>query len=124
MPGVRDPATRAAASLQTLSDLTTDMLDAFRANDRGPFLRLDKELETSVGRKERIVGALHQHVRDHMCAGTAAASPRTRVDWVPHSSRVFSGRVGTLITLRSEDNSTKSTSPSCLAKGARQGWGT
>jgi hypothetical protein len=59
--------------LQTLSDLTTAMLDAFRANDRGAFSRLDKELEISVGRKERIVGALRQHVKDHKCAATAAA---------------------------------------------------
>ena len=59
--------------LQTLSDLTKAMLDAFRANDRGAFSRLDKELETSVGRKERIVGALRQHVKDHKCDGTAAA---------------------------------------------------
>ena len=59
--------------LQTLSDLTKAMLDAFRANDRGAFSRLDKELETSVGRKERIVGALRQHIKDHKCAGTEAA---------------------------------------------------
>jgi hypothetical protein len=59
--------------LQTLSDLTKAMLDAFRANDRGAFSRLDKELETSVGRKERIVGALRQHVKDHKCTGTEAA---------------------------------------------------
>jgi hypothetical protein len=59
--------------LQTLSDLTKAMLDAFRANDRGAFSRLDKELETSVGRKERIVGALRQHIKDHKCAGIEAA---------------------------------------------------
>jgi hypothetical protein len=60
-------------TLQTLSDLTTAMLDAFHANDRSAFARLDKELETSVGRKERVVGALRQHVKDHKCAGTEAA---------------------------------------------------
>jgi hypothetical protein len=59
--------------LQTLSDLTKAMLDAFRANDRGAFSRLDKEVETSVGRKERIVGALRQHIKDHKCAGIEAA---------------------------------------------------
>ncbi len=60
-------------TLQTLSDLTTAMLDAFRANDRSAFARLDKELELAVGRKERVVGALRQHIKDHKCAGTEAA---------------------------------------------------
>lgn len=38
------------------------MLDAFPANDRSSFARLDKELETSVGRKERIAGALRPRI--------------------------------------------------------------
>ena len=60
-------------TLQTLSDLTKAMLDAFRVKDRSAFARLDKELETSVGRKERVVGALRQHIKDHKCAGIEAA---------------------------------------------------
>jgi hypothetical protein len=60
-------------TLQTLSDLTKAMLDAFRGNDRNAFARLDKELETTVGRKERVVGALRQHVKDHKCSGMEAA---------------------------------------------------
>ena len=59
-------------TLQALSDLTKSMLDAFRANDRNVFARLDKELETTVGRKERVVGALRQHIKDHQCAGPEA----------------------------------------------------
>jgi hypothetical protein len=59
-------------TLQTLSDLTKAMLDAFRANDRNAFTRLDKELETTVGRKERVVGALRQHIKDHKCIGMDA----------------------------------------------------
>ncbi len=59
--------------LQSLSDLTQAMLDAFRADDRSAFARLDKELETSVGRKERVVGALRQHIKDHKCVGIEAA---------------------------------------------------
>ena len=60
-------------TLQTLSDLTKAMLDAFRGNDRNAFARLDKELETTVGRKERVIGALRQHIKDHKCSGTEAA---------------------------------------------------
>ena len=59
-------------TLQMLSELTKAMLEAFRANDRSAFSRLDKELETSVGRKERIVGALRQHIKEHKCTGTEA----------------------------------------------------
>jgi hypothetical protein len=60
-------------TLQALSDLTKAMLEAFRTKDRGAFVRLDKELEMTVGRKERIVGALRQHIKDHKCAGIEAA---------------------------------------------------
>lgn len=60
-------------TLQALSDLTKAMLEAFHSSDRGAFTRLDKELETTVGRKERIVGALRQHIKDHKCTGVDAA---------------------------------------------------
>jgi hypothetical protein len=56
-------------TLQALSDLTKAMLDAFHAPDRDRFVQLDKELEAMVGRKECIIGALRQHIKDHKCAG-------------------------------------------------------
>lgn len=56
-------------TLQALTDLTRAMLDAFHAPDRDRFSQLDKELEKMVGRKERSIGALRQHVKEHKCAG-------------------------------------------------------
>lgn len=45
------------------------MLDAFHA-EQDCFVRLDKELEAGfVGRKERSIGALRQHVKERKCAG-------------------------------------------------------
>jgi hypothetical protein len=56
-------------TLQALTDLTRAMLDAFHAPDRDRFKQLDRELEMMVGRKERTIGALRQHVKEHKCAG-------------------------------------------------------
>jgi hypothetical protein len=53
--------------LSKLTALTTDQLAAFERNDKELFTRLDKELEMTVGEKERCIGSLRQHVRDHKC---------------------------------------------------------
>jgi hypothetical protein len=55
------------AVLQKLSELTKQQLDLFRNGDQGAFMRLDKELENTVGHKERAVGALRQHAKEHAC---------------------------------------------------------
>jgi len=51
--------------LEQLVDLTTKQLAAFQADNQPLFSRLDRQLENTVGRKERTIGALRQHVRDH-----------------------------------------------------------
>jgi hypothetical protein len=56
-------------TLQTLSDLTRALLDAFHSCERDRFAQLDRELEVIVGRKERTMGALRQHVKEHKCIG-------------------------------------------------------
>jgi hypothetical protein len=53
--------------LSKLTGLTTDQLTAFEKNDKDLFTRLDRELELTVGEKERCIGSLRQHVRDHKC---------------------------------------------------------
>ena len=35
--------------------------------DQNLFMHLDKELELAVGIKERAIGALRQHTKDHKC---------------------------------------------------------
>jgi hypothetical protein len=55
----------AQLTLQTLSDLTRAMLDAFHNCERDRFVQLDKKLEASVGRKERMIRALRHHVKEY-----------------------------------------------------------
>jgi len=56
--------------LEKLTGLTTKQLDAFRAGDHTWFAQLDKKLELTVGEKERAIGALRQHAREHGCHST------------------------------------------------------
>jgi hypothetical protein len=51
--------------LARIAQLTTAQLAAFRSNDNAAFMRFDKELEIAMGAKERAIGALRQHERDH-----------------------------------------------------------
>jgi hypothetical protein len=51
--------------LEKLVVLTRDQLTAFREQDHNRFMRLDKELELIVGNKERSIGALREHRREH-----------------------------------------------------------
>jgi|GraSoiStandDraft_16_1057320.scaffolds.fasta_scaffold35794_5 hypothetical protein len=60
--------------LEKLTQLTSVQLNAFRSRDQAEFMRLDKELETTVGLKERTIGALKQHSKEHRCQPWAAAS--------------------------------------------------
>jgi len=52
---------------ERLAELTAQQLSAFRVRNHSLFMRLDKELELTVGEKERTVGALRQHVKEHRC---------------------------------------------------------
>lgn len=51
--------------LDELISLTTAQSEAFKAGDMEGFARLDKELENIVGSKERCIGALREHRREH-----------------------------------------------------------
>jgi hypothetical protein len=55
--------------LGNLAQVITLLLEMFRSKELGAVHRLDKQLELSVGEKERCIGALRQHVREHKCAG-------------------------------------------------------
>jgi hypothetical protein len=54
-------------TLGNLAQVTTLLLELFRSNDLSGVHRLDKELELTVGEKERSIGALRQHVKEHNC---------------------------------------------------------
>ena len=53
--------------LGNLAQVTMLLLELFRSGDSHRYKHLDKELELTVGAKERAVGALQQHVREHKC---------------------------------------------------------
>ena len=53
--------------LGNLAQVTTLLLELFRSDESQKYKHLDKELELTVGEKERAVGALCQHVREHKC---------------------------------------------------------
>jgi hypothetical protein len=53
--------------LGNLAQVSTLLLELFRSEDLSGVYRLDKELELTVGQKERCIGALRQHVKDHGC---------------------------------------------------------
>lgn len=52
-------------ALERLEELIAAQLEAFRASDQARFMRLDRELELSIGSKERAIGALRQHSKEH-----------------------------------------------------------
>ena len=56
--------------LGNLAQVSTLLLELFRAKDLAGVRRLDKELELTVGEKERSIGALRQHVKEHKCVDT------------------------------------------------------
>lgn len=57
----------ASSILKRLAELTQGQLLAFQRNDHELFMHLDKELELTVGHKERTIGALRQHISEHRC---------------------------------------------------------
>lgn len=53
--------------LGNLAQVTTLLLELFRSKDLNGVHRLDKQLELTVGEKERCIGALRQHIKEHNC---------------------------------------------------------
>ena len=57
--------------LGNLAQVSTLLLELFRSRDFDGVRRLDKELEITVGEKERCLGALRQHIKEHKCVDQA-----------------------------------------------------
>ena len=53
--------------LGNLAQITTLQLEMFRGRNLENWMKLDKQLELTVGEKERCLGALRQHIREHQC---------------------------------------------------------
>jgi hypothetical protein len=54
--------------LQRLVDTIEAQRGAFSGNDMWKFSQLDKVLEPTVGEKERVIGALREHQKEHGCS--------------------------------------------------------
>jgi hypothetical protein len=50
-----------------LSELARREGDAIQSRDDADILAIDKEIETTLGDKERALGALRQHRAEHGC---------------------------------------------------------
>jgi hypothetical protein len=53
--------------LGNLAQAATLLLELFRNDESERYKHLDKELELTIGEKERAVGALRQHIKEHRC---------------------------------------------------------
>jgi hypothetical protein len=53
------------SALEHISTITNQQLKAVRQSDQEAITRLDKELETAIGEKERAMGVLLYHKREH-----------------------------------------------------------
>jgi hypothetical protein len=58
---------QANSVLEKLVRLTNAQLEVFQARNHAEFVRLDRELELTVGEKERTIGAVRQHIKEHRC---------------------------------------------------------
>jgi hypothetical protein len=50
-----------------LAHASSASIQALRDNDDAVLQRLDNEVELAMGEKERLIGALRQHGKDHGC---------------------------------------------------------
>jgi hypothetical protein len=62
---MRATAGRGSGCACTAHALITAQLNAFRSNEHAAFMSLDKEVELTMGKKERAIGALRQHKGEH-----------------------------------------------------------
>ena len=59
-------------ALAKLHELTSKQMMAFRFDNHTEFMRLDKEFLLLIEEKERAVGALAEHVSEHLCKQQSA----------------------------------------------------
>jgi hypothetical protein len=60
-------SSEATKTLQTLSGIIQEQIEALQVGDQKKLLSLDKSLELTFGDKERAFGALQQHTKEHGC---------------------------------------------------------
>jgi len=53
--------------LARIAELSRDTAEALAAGEMGRAMEFDKEIELELGEKERDMGALHEHKKEHGC---------------------------------------------------------
>ena len=53
--------------LARIAELSRETAEALAARDVGRAMEIDKKIELELGAKERGMGALHEHKREHGC---------------------------------------------------------
>ena len=53
--------------LKRIAELAHAEVDALQDRHTNLWLKLDKEIELEIGEKERCIGALNEHRREHGC---------------------------------------------------------
>jgi hypothetical protein len=54
-------------TLMKLAELARHQAEALRTGSDNLVMALDKEIETTLGDKERTLGALREHRKEHLC---------------------------------------------------------
>jgi len=58
---------QAVEELSRISQLSSQQIKALNRQDHHTVIKLDEELERALGAKERAMGALNEHRREHGC---------------------------------------------------------
>jgi hypothetical protein len=66
-PRQPDIITEVRSHLMRISELTRSIPDALTNGDEDSASELDKQVDLEFGRKERAMGAFHEHRREHGC---------------------------------------------------------
>lgn len=64
---LEDLMARVQATLASLADLANEEREAIRSASHDRADAIDKLIETTIGDKERAIGAYKQHLKDHGC---------------------------------------------------------
>ncbi len=54
-------------ALSNIVNITRQHIQVMYGDDEATLMRLDRDLENAVGEKDRLLGALHQHQKQHGC---------------------------------------------------------
>jgi len=66
-PSQQELLAKARGHLMRISELARSVAEALAIGDEDRAAELDKQIDLELGMKERAMGAIHQHRKDHGC---------------------------------------------------------